>query len=129
MEYPLPTLQTTLFLLVFLVTYLVLLLKNANRNTIDLYDMLLLSSIAIVPVLFAFFPKLTIYITKLVGVGFPFLLLFGSLFFIVFVYLYRLVIKINQHHKKNILLIQELSLLKSEIQWMRIQLAKISTEQ
>ncbi|MBM4140176.1 MAG: DUF2304 domain-containing protein [Nitrospira sp.] len=115
MEYH-PTIQTVIFVTIFLIVYLVALVKNTIKNSIDFYDLILLSSVAVIPSIFVFFPKLVVSLARIVGVEFPFLLLFGSLFFIVFVYLYRLVIKINQHHNRIILLIQEFSLLIEKLQ-------------
>lgn len=115
MEYH-PTVQTIVFVSLFLVLYLVILLKNAIRSTIDFYDLLMLSSVAIVPSVFVFFPSLAGYLAHLAGVEFPFVLLFGGLFLIVFVYLYRLVIEINHHHGRITVLIQELSLLRQQLQ-------------
>lgn len=110
-----PSIHTIIFISLFLIVYIILLLKNTIKNDIDFYDLLLLSSVAILPSIFVFFPKFVVWLAKLVGVEFPFLLLFGFLFLLVFIYLYRLVIKINQHHHQNILLIQELSLLRQEL--------------
>ena len=115
MEYY-PTIQTVIFATIFLIVYLVALIKNTIKNSIDFYDLILLSSVAVIPIIFVFFPKLVVCLARIVGVEFSFLLLFGSLFLIVFVYLHRLVIRINQNHNKIILLIQELSLLLEKIQ-------------
>lgn len=117
-----PSLQTVVFISVFLLVYLVVLLKNAIKNTIDLYDLLILSSIAIAPSIFVFFPNIVVRIARLVGVTFPFLLLFGFLFFIVFVYLYRIVVKINNHNNMNKLLVQELSLLRQKLQQQEVNI-------
>ena len=110
-----PSIHTIIFISLFLIVYIILLLKNTIKSDIDFYDLLLLSSVAILPSIFVFFPRFVVWLAKLVGVEFPFLLLFGSLFLFVFTYLYRLVIKINQLHHQNILLIQELSLLRQEL--------------
>lgn len=111
-----PTLHTIIFVSAFLVAYLVILIKNVKKNAIDFYDLLMLSTVAIVPSIFVFFPGTVSYLAKLTGVAFPFLLLFGLLFLIVFVYLYSLVIKIKNLDNRSILLIQELSLLRKELQ-------------
>jgi hypothetical protein len=113
---PLPTIQTTIFLSLFLVFYLLILLKNAIINKIDLYDLFLLSAVGVIPAFFIYFPDLTSRLAVFVGVKFPFLLIFGSLFFIVFIYLIRLVIKMNHMAKMNILLTQEVGLLKQEFE-------------
>ncbi len=110
-----PTIQTTIFISLFLIGYLFGLLRNATKHTIDLYDLILLVSVAIVPSVFVFFPEFTDKLSKFLGVLFPFVVLFGLLFFIVFVYLYRLVVKTN-HHKFSINTItQELSILRHKL--------------
>jgi len=111
-----PTPQTVVFVLIFIVIYLFLLLKLTINNTIDLYDLLLLSCLALLPGIFVFAPKLVVYLARIVGVEFPFILLFSGLFVCVFIYLYRLIIKVNEQEKLNLLLIQEISLLKQEIE-------------
>ncbi len=107
-----PTPQTIIFVSFFLVTYLIYLIRKAVKNDIDLYDLLLLSTVAIVPALSVFFPNVAIKLASLIGVGFGFLILFGLLFLIIFIYLYRLVLRSNRNHRMIVLLIQEISLLK-----------------
>ncbi len=116
MDYQPTSLQTIIFLSLFLIGYLFVLLKNAHKYKIDLYDLLLLLTVAVIPSIFAFFPKFSQQLAQLFGVLFPFVVLFGALFFIVFVYLYRLVIKINSQNQNIIMLTQELSLLRQKMQ-------------
>jgi len=115
MEYQ-PTLHTIIFITLFLIGYLFGILRRVTRHAIDFYDLLLLMSIAIIPSSFVFFPKLADDLARLFGVSFPFVVLFGMLFFIVFVYLYRLVIRSYDNDQRIILLLQELSLLRLELQ-------------
>ncbi len=110
-----PTIQTTIFISLFLIGYLFGLLRNAAKYTIDLYDLILLVSVAIVPSVFVFFPEFTDNLTKFLGVLFPFVVLFGLLFFITFVYLFRLVIKTNNHKYSINILTQELSILRHKL--------------
>jgi len=111
-----PTTQTIIFLIIFLIGYLLILLRFSIRNYIDLYDFLMLSSLALVPSIFVFFPKFVVRLARLIGVEFPFLLLFGFLFLIVFVYLYRLVIRITDQNNKIALLVQELGLPRQKVE-------------
>ncbi|MEQ8969653.1 MAG: DUF2304 domain-containing protein [Coleofasciculus sp. C1-SOL-03] len=111
-----PTPQTIIFVSIFIIGYLFILIKKTIKNTIDLYDLLLLSSLAIFPGLFVFAPRFVENLAHLIGVEFPFVILFGSLFVCVFIYLYRLIIKVNKQDKLNLLLIQEISLLKQRIE-------------
>lgn len=115
MEAVSPSLHTMIFIAIFLVAYIGYLLRNTVRNQLDLHDLLLLSSVAIVPALFVFFSDAAYFFAGLLGVAFPFLILFGALFFLVFICLYRLVRKVNTLTQRNTSLIQEISLLKEEI--------------
>lgn len=110
-----PTVSTLVFISLFLVVYILVLVRNAVRSHIDFYDLLLLSTVSLVPAFFAFFPSLAFKLARIVGVEFPFLLLFGGLFFVVFAYLYRLVIKVNFLHNRNIILVQELGFLRQKL--------------
>lgn len=118
MEYH-PNIQTVIFISIFLLVYLFILIRNAIRNVIDLYDLLLLATVAIIPAIFVFSPGFVSTLSQLLGVAFPLTILFGTLFIIVFIYLYRIIIKINSSNKREVALIQELGLLKKEIQETR----------
>lgn len=111
-----PTPQTVIFVSVFIVVYLFILIKKTIKNAIDLYDLLLLSSLAIFPGIFVFAPRFVENLAHLVGVEFPFIILFAGLFVCVFIYLYHLIIKVNKQERLNLILIQEISLLKQEFE-------------
>jgi hypothetical protein len=115
MEYH-PTVHTVVFVSLFLVIYLFVIIRTAAKNSIDLYDLLLLSAVAIVPSFFVYFPGMAVRLARLVGVEFPFVLLFGFLFFVVFVYLYRVVIRLTHDNQRLSVLVQELSLLREEFE-------------
>ena len=110
-----PTHQTIIFITLFLVLYLFFIIRKTVKNDIDLYDLLLLSTVAIIPAIFVFFPKIVASLVLLIGIGFGLSMLFGLLFLIIFIYLYRLVLKSNRNHKMIVLLIQEISLLKEAL--------------
>jgi hypothetical protein len=110
-----PTVPTVVFMTAFLVVYGAILLRNAVRNRMDLYDVMLLATVAIVPSCFVYFPGLVVWATRLVGVEFPFLLLFGGLFVVVFGYLHRLVLMANHQRRTVLVLTQELGLLRQQL--------------
>jgi hypothetical protein len=114
MEIYTPTLSAILFLAFFFIVYEIMLIKHTIKYTVDFYDLLLLSSAAIVPFLFVLFPGAVVAVTRFVGVAFPFLILFGTLFIIVFVYLYRLVVRVNALFHRCIVLTQELGILEQK---------------
>ncbi|MBF0280896.1 MAG: DUF2304 family protein, partial [SAR324 cluster bacterium] len=95
-----PTLHTIIFLSVFVCVYLFVLLRNTIKNSIDLTDFLLLSSVAVIPLFYILTPNFFVFLAKLIGVSFSFLILFGSLSVLAFVYLYRLNLKLNAQQKK-----------------------------
>lgn len=110
-----PTLPTLIFTTLFLMIYMLVMLKKTIRRKIDLYDLILLSSVAIVPAIFVYFPIVGTVLTQLTGVLFPFILIFGALFLIVFVFIYRSITQQNEIEKKVILLTQEISILKESL--------------
>ena len=112
----LPTTQTVVVIAGFILIYLLLLLKKTVRGGLDLYEFLLLSMVAVVPGVFTFFPKLTKSLSDLVGVAFPFVVMFGALFVIIFIFLHRLTLQIHKLEKRSRLLIQENGLLREGLE-------------
>ena len=72
----------------------------------------MLSTVAIFPLAAVVFPEIAIELAELAGVGFPFVVMFGVLFAILFIFIHRLTVKIHSLESDNRLLIQELSLFK-----------------
>ncbi len=103
---------TVLFVSIFFFFYIFVLFTNAVAKRISLLDFLLLSTVALLPIAFELLPEFTNRLAELINVTLPFVLLAGSLFVVVFAFLYRIVIKIENLKQTNNLLIQELSLLK-----------------
>lgn len=111
----LPTTQTILFIAIFLVAYISYLLRSTLKQKIDFYDFLILTAVGVLPSIFAFFPQSTLQMTRFIGVRYPFVVLFGALFFVVFYYLFRLVIRINKLAQQERALAQELAFLRDKI--------------
>ena len=105
------SLKTQIIIIVFLFVYLTWLLRKAVKDKLDLYDFILLSTIGIIPCLFAIFPKVVIFISTMLGIEFPFVLLFASIHFVSFIFLYSLVRRIVQLNKKVATLTQEIAIL------------------
>jgi len=114
-----PTVPTLVFTSIFLIVYSAILIRRTARYKIDLYDFLLLLTVAMVPVALVYFPSVWVAVARTIGVAFPFVLLFGLLFLIVYVYLYRLVIKMNQQGGRIVVLAQELSMLRESLEQLR----------
>jgi hypothetical protein len=115
------TMSTIVFVSIFTVLYIFVLFTNAVANRISLIDFLMLSAVALLPIGFELFPRTVERVSALVHVSLPFVLLAGSLFVVVFAYLYRIVIKIQHLKQTNSLLIQELSLLKHRVEQQAAQ--------
>lgn len=111
-----PAPQTILFLSIFLLLYLAFLFHRTVKGKVDLYDFFLLSLVALLPCLFAFFPKAGIEFTHFLGVKYPFVVLFGLLFFVVFFYLNRLVVRLNDLRTRERALAQEMALLRQQLE-------------
>lgn len=106
-----PHMETLVFVLGFGTVYMLVVLRKTLHGKFDLYDFFMLSMLAIVPASFALFPELTARISQLSGVAFPFVVMFGALFLVVFVFLHRMTARLHKLEHQNCTLIQELGLL------------------
>ncbi len=75
----------------------------------------MLSAVAIIPSAFVLLPIFAEWIAKISGVAFPFVIMFGLLFAILFIFIHRLTAKMHRLEYDNRLLIQEVSIMKSKI--------------
>jgi hypothetical protein len=107
----LPNTATVLVISAFAVVYMLILLRKTLQGRFDLYDFLMLSMVAIIPAGFALFPRLTYWLTQLSGVGFPFVVMFGALFLIVFIFMHNMTARLRKLERQNGMLIQEQGLL------------------
>lgn len=108
--------QTKVAILLFAVLYMFHVFRKTGKRQIDLYDLFMLSAVALVPAFFVLFPSATQALTDLIGVAFPFVLLFGILLAVLFVFIHRLTTKVHRLEHDNYLLVQELSLLRQAYQ-------------
>jgi len=106
------TIQTLTSVAIFAFGYMFFMFRKTARQELDLYDLVMLSAVAIVPGIFVAFPKVGYWIAGIVGVEFPFVVMFGLLFAILFIFVHRLTVKMHNLESDNLLLIQEISLLK-----------------
>lgn len=107
--------ETIIVISIFAFCYLYFTARETAKNKLDLYDLVMLSAVAIIPWGFVLFPRIAEWISKTAGVAFPFVIMFGILFVILFTFIHRLTVKIHQIERNERTLIQEMSLLKSEI--------------
>lgn len=111
-----PATATLVLVGLFAVLYLGYLLRKTVAGSLDLYDLMILSTVALVPALFAFFPGVSRAVSALTGVAFPFVVMFGVLFSVLFISVHRLTVKLHKLEMTNRLLVQELSLLQHSVQ-------------
>lgn len=111
-----PSLQTIVLIAAFTLLYLLALARQTIRGRLDFYDLAMLSTVAVFPSLFVFLPRVADLVGDFAGVAFPFVVMFGALFFVVFAILHRMTIEMHNAQKCNRLLIQELSLLREELE-------------
>ena len=110
-----PTQQTLIVVGVFTIGYLAFLLHRTLRQKLDLYDLFMLSTVAVLPAVFAFFPATAGWIAELAGVAFPFVVMFGLLLAVLFMLVHRLTAEFYRLDEQNRALAQELSLLHLEV--------------
>lgn len=110
MPYPEPTAQTALVIVAFALIYLFVVLRKTTNGQFDLYDLIMLSMVAIVPLLFVIFPRLAGAVSQFTGVLFPFVVMFGALFLVIFIFMHRMTARLHKLERQNCALIQELSL-------------------
>lgn len=108
--------NTVLLIAIFAVAYLTVIARKTARQQLDLYDFVMLSMVAIVPAAFTFLPGVAYWLAGIAGVEFPFVVMFGVLFLILFLFVHRLTVHVHQLERDNRLLIQELSLLRFELE-------------
>jgi hypothetical protein len=107
--------NTYLLIALFAIAYLIFIARKTAHQQLDLYDFVMLSMVAVVPATFTFWPSIAYWLAALAGVAFPFVIMFGALFLILFLFAYRLTVHMHKLEKDNLLLLQEVSLLRMEL--------------
>lgn len=111
----LPSLETVVVNSAFALIYMLVLLRKTLQGKFDLYDFMMLSMVAIIPASFALFPKLAYLVSHLTGVVFPFVVMFGALFLVVFAFMHNMTARLHRLERQNCALIQEQSLMALEL--------------
>lgn len=107
--------NTILVVVAFAALYMVFTIRKTARQQLDLYDFAMLSMVALVPGAFVVFPRFAYWLAGVAGVEFPFVVMFGALFVVLFVFVHRLTVRIHRLESDNRLLIQELGLLRERL--------------
>jgi hypothetical protein len=111
--------QTIVLVVLFAIIYLLVVLRKTVYGKFDLYDLIMLSMVAVVPLLFTLFPDIAALVSQLTGVLFPFIIMFGALFLVVFIFMHRMTARLHMLERQNCSLIQEVSLLAFELEEAR----------
>ncbi len=110
-----PSIRTIIFMSLFLVGYMLVLIRNAAKNRMDLFDSAMLALAAVMPSIVVFFPGPVVEVTRFIGVEFPLVVLFGALFVVVFAYLHILVLRLNRQQRTIVSLVQEAGLMREAL--------------
>ena len=111
-----PTWPSIISVCLFGSVYLTYLISKMMRRSIDLYDFMMLSMVAILPLIFVIIPDIANLGAELAGVRLPFIIMFSALFVVLFIIGHRLTSKITKLENNNRVLVQELSLLKASLE-------------
>lgn len=114
-EHHLASSRVLFIVAVFAVVHYIYILRQLILSRIDLYDFLLLSTVSMLPVLFLWVPGLDRWLADLIGISFPFILLFSLLLLALFIICHQLIMTCHRLEGHNRLLIQEVSLLKARL--------------
>lgn len=104
--------KTLVLILVFAFGYVAFILKKMADSKLDLYDFVMLSAVALIPAVFVIFPHITNLLSLVVGVEFPFVVMFGMIFFFIFIFVYRITVKLHGLESEVRKLVQEVGILK-----------------
>ncbi len=110
-----PSAATVTFIVIFAIVYIAVLVRNAVRDNLDLYDLALLAAVGAIPLAFVLFPVWAEELSRLIGVQFPFITLFGGLLFFAFIGLYRLLHALAKLNRQVRALSQEVALLSARL--------------
>ena len=109
------TIKTVALVSLFAIGYMFFIIRKTARRQLDIYDLIMLSAVAIVPITFVALPQLGYWLSNVAGVEFPFVVMFGMLFAILFIFIHRLTVKIHRLESDTRLLVQQLGLLQQTV--------------
>lgn len=115
--------KTTVIVLLFAGWYIYFVVRKAALHKIDFYDVMMLSTVAVIPAFFVVFPDVTYVLAKITGVAYPFVIMFGMLLALLFIFIHRLTRRLHYIENNNRLLFQEISLLRQSCESNNIKMA------
>ena len=110
------SIQTIFVVIFFSLAYTIVIIRKTALQQVDIHDLVMLSSVVIIPSVFVGFPDVAFWFAKFAGVEFPFVVMFGMLIAILFIFVHRLTIKLHRVEKDNRLLIQEICILRQTLE-------------
>lgn len=105
-----------LALIAITLIYILLILRSIRRKKMNVSFSIFWIIAGIILIIFAIVPNMVEAISKMIGFEAPSNMLFVLTIFIAFYLIFNLTTIISQENKKNILLIQEVSLLKKKVE-------------
>ena len=94
-------LATVVIIAIFSFYYLFITAWQTAKQKLDIYDLFMLSMVAVIPLTFVLFPELTFSLTRMMGVTFPFILMFSILLITLFANIHQFSTKIHLLEKDN----------------------------
>jgi hypothetical protein len=101
---------------VFALCYGAFVIDRLRKRRIDLYDFLLLQSLALIPLIFAAAPSVGAWVARTVGVAVPLSAMFGILFVIAFMSFHRAMSRIHRLEGRLTAVTQDLALLRLQVE-------------
>lgn len=100
-----------LVLFCFGLSFFLYLLIRSSKEKLDVADFLALSAVGLLPA-FSLSPLGSRLIIQLTGVKYPFVVLYGLLFLIINLYVYRIVRRLHQLEQRLVRLAQEIAIIR-----------------
>jgi hypothetical protein len=110
-----PSAHLFAIILIFGVAYTYHVVQKLRCREVDLYDFVLLLSVAAIPLVFVGWPRFTAFVGEVFGVALPLTVMFGLLFVSVFVILHRSLSRIHRLETQVIALTQEVALIDDRV--------------
>jgi hypothetical protein len=110
-----PSTHLFAIILIFGLAYTYHVVQKLRCRDVDLYDFVLLLSVAAIPLLFVGWPRFTAFVGEVFGVALPLTVMFGLLFVSVFIILHRSLSRIHRLEMQVTALTQEVALVDDRV--------------
>ena len=103
-------------LIIVLLVYIFIILKSVKRKNMRIGYLVFWSITAVVLIIALLIPNLVESISNFLGFGVPVNMIFSAAIFIILYLIFHLTVLISKEQKRNVQLIQEVSMLKKRVQ-------------